>query len=98
MLQARCPTAGHSGIQYNLNNCCLRIVIICVGVIEHLSTYALRRVLTIDDQEDLRAIEVEAKRNDYRIKDVIRAVAVSNLLLQLAHDCYKETRTKNQIL
>lgn len=48
--------------------------------IEHLSTYALRRVLTIDDQEDLRAIEVEAKRNDYRIKDVIRAVAVSNLL------------------
>jgi hypothetical protein len=48
--------------------------------IEHLCTYALRRVLTVDDQEDLRAIEAEAKKNQYRIKDIIRAVALSDLI------------------
>ena len=30
--------------------------------IEHLSTYALRRVLTFDDQDDLNAIQTEAKK------------------------------------
>ncbi len=48
--------------------------------IEHLCTYALRRVLTVDDQEDLKAIEAEAKKNQYRIKDILRAVALSDLL------------------
>jgi len=48
--------------------------------IEHLCTYALRRVLTIDDQEDLRAIEAEARKKDYRVQDIVRAVATSNLI------------------
>ena len=48
--------------------------------IEHLSTYALRRVLTFDDQDDLSAIQTEAKKSDYRIKDIIRAVALSDLI------------------
>lgn len=48
--------------------------------IEHLSTYALRRVLTIDDQEDLKLIEAEAKKNNFRVKDIVRAVALSDLL------------------
>ncbi len=48
--------------------------------IEHLCTYALRRVLTIDDQDDLKAIDNEAKKNDYRVKDIVRAVALSELL------------------
>lgn len=48
--------------------------------IEHLSTYALRRVLTVDDQDDLKAIAAEAKKNDYRVKDIIRAVALSDLI------------------
>lgn len=48
--------------------------------IEHLCTYALRRVLTIDDQEHLKSIEAEAKKNQYRIQDVIRAVALSELI------------------
>jgi hypothetical protein len=48
--------------------------------IEQLCTYALRRVLTVDDQDDLKAIEVEAKKNEYRIQDIIRAVAQSDLL------------------
>jgi mono/diheme cytochrome c family protein len=48
--------------------------------IEHLCTYGLRRVLTFDDQEDLRDIEAEAKKNGYRVKDIVRAVALSNLM------------------
>lgn len=48
--------------------------------IEHLCTYALRRVLTVDDQDDLDAIEAEAKKNQYRVKDIVRAVALSNLI------------------
>lgn len=48
--------------------------------IEHLCTYALRRVLTVDDQDDLLAIEAEAKKNQYRVKDIVRAVALSDLI------------------
>jgi len=45
-----------------------------------LCTYALRRVLTVDDEEDLKAIELEAKKSQYRLKDIVRAVAVSDLI------------------
>lgn len=48
--------------------------------IEHLCTYALRRVLTVDDQEEIQSITAEAKKNDYRVKDIVRAVALSNLI------------------
>ena len=48
--------------------------------IEHLCTYALRRVLTVDDEDDLKLIEEEAKKNQYRIRDIVRAVALSDLI------------------
>lgn len=48
--------------------------------IEHLSTYALRRVLTFDDQDDLNTIQTEAKKSGYKIKDIVRAVAMSELM------------------
>jgi hypothetical protein len=48
--------------------------------IEHLCTYALRRVLTVDDQDDITAIVSEAKKNHYRVRDVVRAVALSDLM------------------
>ena len=48
--------------------------------IEHLCTYALRRVLTFDDREDIKAIVAEAKKHDYGIKDMVIAVATSELL------------------
>ena len=48
--------------------------------IEQLCTYALRRVLTVDDREDINLIEAEAKKNDYRVKDIVRAVALSELI------------------
>ena len=48
--------------------------------IEHLCTYGLRRVLTFDDQEALKDIESEATKNGYRVKDIVRAVALSDLM------------------
>ncbi len=48
--------------------------------IEHLCTYGLRRALAFDDQDDLKAIEAEARKNQYRIKDIVRAVAMSELV------------------
>ena len=48
--------------------------------IEHLCTYALRRVLAVDDHDDLQAIEAEAKKNQYRVQEILRAVALSDLL------------------
>lgn len=48
--------------------------------IEQLCTYALRRVLTVDDQDDIQAIVNEAKKNQYRVRDIVRAVAMSDLL------------------
>jgi hypothetical protein len=48
--------------------------------IEQLCTYALRRVLTVDDEDDLRLITEEARKNEYRVADLIRAVAMSPLL------------------
>jgi len=48
--------------------------------IEHLCTYGLRRTLTFDDRDDLKAIAEEAKKNGYRIKDIVRAVALSELM------------------
>ncbi len=48
--------------------------------IDHLSTYALRRALAFDDQDDLNAIQTEAKKSGYKIKDIVRAVAMSELM------------------
>jgi mono/diheme cytochrome c family protein len=53
---------------------------VALAFIEHLCTYGLRRVLTVDDQEDLKAIEAEAKKNGYGIRDIVRAVAMSELM------------------
>jgi hypothetical protein len=37
-------------------------------------------VLTFDDKPDLDAIVAEAKKNDYRLQDIVKAVATSELL------------------
>lgn len=50
--------------------------------IEQLCTYALRRVLTVDDEDDLRLITEQAKKKGYGVRDTIRAVATSGLLRQ----------------
>jgi hypothetical protein len=48
--------------------------------IEHLSTYALRRVLTVDDADDIQLIFDEAKQNQYGVRDIVKAVAMSELI------------------
>lgn len=48
--------------------------------VEHLCTYGLRRVLTVDDREDIQAIVKESKQKSYRLKDIVRAVATSDLI------------------
>ena len=48
--------------------------------VEHLSTYALRRVLTVDDRKDIDAIVQNAKLKKSKLREVIRAVALSDLL------------------
>jgi len=48
--------------------------------IEHLCTYALRRVLTVDDQDDIQSIVDEAKKNRYGLQDIVRAAALSELM------------------
>ena len=48
--------------------------------IEHLCTYALRRVLTMDDQEDIQSIVEEAKQKEFGVRDIVRAVALSELM------------------
>ena len=48
--------------------------------IEHLCTYGLRRALTFDDQAGLDAIAAEAAKHEYRVRDMVRAVATSDLM------------------
>ncbi|MFO0939991.1 MAG: DUF1592 domain-containing protein [Pirellulales bacterium] len=48
--------------------------------IEHLCTYALRRVLTLDDKDDIQLILEQAKNKQYAIRDMVRAVAESELI------------------
>lgn len=48
--------------------------------IEHLCTYALRRVLTVDDRADVDAIVAAARSGGYRVGEVVRAVALSDLV------------------
>lgn len=48
--------------------------------VEHLSTYALRRVLSIDDRDELDAIVRQSREQNSRLKDLIRTVALSELL------------------
>jgi len=46
--------------------------------IEHLCTYALRRVLTVDDEQDVASIVEQTQASG--LKDIVRAVATSELM------------------
>ncbi len=54
--------------------------VVARAFIEHLCTYALRRVLTVDDRDDIEAIASVAKEQEYRVRDIIRAVTLSDLI------------------
>jgi hypothetical protein len=47
--------------------------------VEKLATYALRRTMTYDDRQDLAAVAQASKAKDYRLRDVVEALVVSDL-------------------
>jgi hypothetical protein len=47
--------------------------------IEKLATYALRRGMSYDDRDELKAIASASKAADYRVKDIIVALVTSEL-------------------
>jgi hypothetical protein len=52
------------------------------ALIEKLATYALRRALTIDDRRALTALAAQTKATDYRLRDIVEALVVSDLFQQ----------------
>ena len=47
--------------------------------IEKLATYGLRRSMSFDDREALKAIAAASKAKDYRLRDVVEAFVISDL-------------------
>ena len=47
--------------------------------VEQLATYALRRVMTVDDEPHLHSIVASAKADDYRVQSLIRGLVTSEL-------------------
>ncbi|MFT5496528.1 MAG: hypothetical protein ACI9TH_001928, partial [Kiritimatiellia bacterium] len=47
-----------------------------------LATYALRRVMTLDDREALTEIAAGCKSSDYPLREVIESVVLSDLFRQ----------------
>ncbi|WP_197442969.1 DUF1592 domain-containing protein [Lignipirellula cremea] len=47
--------------------------------VEQLATFALRRVMTIDDAAELQAIVAASKQDDYRLRTVIEQLVLSDL-------------------
>ena len=47
--------------------------------LEQVATYALRRVMTVDDTEQLHAIAASAGHSDYGVKSLIRGLVLSEL-------------------
>ncbi|MFO0816931.1 MAG: DUF1592 domain-containing protein [Pirellulales bacterium] len=50
-----------------------------VAFIDQLATYALRRVMTIDDQREIEAIAVASKQDGYALRTVIEQLVKSDL-------------------
>ena len=47
--------------------------------VEQLATYSLRRVMTIDDGAQIKAIVHASKRDDYKLRTVIENLVLSDL-------------------
>ena len=47
--------------------------------VEQLATYALRRVMTIDDAAQIKAIAAASKKDDYKLRTVIENLVLSDL-------------------
>lgn len=53
-----------------------------LALTEHLATYALRRVMTVDDAWHLRAVVQAAQPGGYRLGDLLEALVLSELFEQ----------------
>ena len=49
------------------------------ALVGQLATYALRRVMTIDDEEEIRAIAAASKQSDYQLRSLIEKLVMSEL-------------------
>jgi hypothetical protein len=49
---------------------------------EQLATYALRRVMTVDDLPSIRSITATSQKDDYRLQTLIESLVLSPLFLQ----------------
>jgi hypothetical protein len=47
--------------------------------IEQLATYALRRVMTVDDQAALKEIAAKTKQDEYRLRATLENLVLSDL-------------------
>jgi hypothetical protein len=47
--------------------------------VEQLATFALRRVMTIDDRQEIRAVAQACRSNGYRLRDIVERLAVSDI-------------------
>jgi len=47
--------------------------------VEKLATYSMRRAMSFDDREKLKAIAAASKAADYRVKDIVTALVTSDL-------------------
>ncbi len=47
--------------------------------IEKLATYGLRRTMSFDDHDELASIAAAAKADDYRLRDLVKALVTSDL-------------------
>ena len=50
-----------------------------IGFVEQLATYALRRVMTIDDAVQIKAIAQASKPGGYQLRTVIEKLVTSEL-------------------
>lgn len=50
--------------------------------VEKLATYALRRAMTIDDRRALSALASQSKATEYRLREIVEALVVSDLFQQ----------------
>ncbi|MCE9604319.1 MAG: DUF1592 domain-containing protein [Planctomycetia bacterium] len=50
--------------------------------VEKLATYGLRRSMSFDDRDELAAIAAAGRAKDYRLRDIIEALVVSDLFVK----------------
>lgn len=48
--------------------------------VEQLATYALRRVMTVDDAAQIKAVAVASKKDDHRLRTIVENLVMSDLL------------------